>query len=130
MSLLFKKVLNKLKKLDNLKADKINITTDYEFKTGRIIDGKEEYSKKFIISALPSTSTYLAIETRLSNINYVNLEGSITGENIFSNLPFIEWGTMKNVSHYFDSSSNKIAIRVGGDMSMYGATEILYYTKN
>lgn len=46
MSLLIKKILEKIKKIDNVKADKINITSGVEYETGQIIDGKKEYGKR------------------------------------------------------------------------------------
>ena len=54
MSLLMKKVLQGIKSLNNNKADKVNITTGVEFKTGRIIDGKEEYGKEINVGYLES----------------------------------------------------------------------------
>ena len=54
MSLLIKKILQGIKSLNNNKADKVNITTGVEFKTGRIIDEKEEYGKEINVGYLES----------------------------------------------------------------------------
>ena len=54
MPLLTKKILQGIKNLNNNKADKVNITTGVEFKTGRIIDGKEEYGKRINVGYLES----------------------------------------------------------------------------
>lgn len=65
MPLLMKRVLQGIKSLNNLKADKVNITTDTEFKTGRIIDGKEEYGK--IINVGYLEAGYKEIAHRITN---------------------------------------------------------------
>lgn len=54
MSLLIKKILEKIKKIDNVKADKINITSGVEYETGQIIDGKKEYGKRINVGYLES----------------------------------------------------------------------------
>lgn len=129
MSLLMKKILQRIKSLNDDKADKVNITTGVEFKTGRIIDGKVEYGKIFEVEALASIAGNTVIATELTNITPIRLEGYIKGATLVSNLPFIYTG-QNSIYHYCSVSGNSITIRVTGDMSMYSATEILYYTKN
>ena len=51
---LLKQILQEIKSLNNNKADKTNITTGVEYKTGRIIDGKEEYGKRINVGYLES----------------------------------------------------------------------------
>lgn len=129
MSLLMKKILQGIKSLNDDKADKVNITTGVEFKTGRIIDGKVEYGKIFEVEALASIAGNTVIATELTNITPIRLEGYIKGATLVSNLPFIYTG-QNSVYHYCNASGNSITIRTTGDMSMYSVIETLYYTKN
>lgn len=108
-----------------------NITTGTEFETGRIIDGKKEYAKRFAAVTLPSSASNKIIQTGLTNINFIKLEGSISktdgSEN--SNLPWSYTG-QPDVYHYYSNTSKNITIRVSGDMSNYQVVETIYYTKN
>ena len=56
------------------KQDKLNITTGTEYETGRIIDGKKEYAKRFAAVTLPSSAANKIIQTGLNNINFIKLE--------------------------------------------------------
>lgn len=107
------------------------ITSGTEYETGRIIDGKKEYAKRFAAIALPSSASNTNIKTGLTNINFIKLEGSISktdgSEN--SNLPWSYTG-QPNVYHYYSNVSKNITIRVSGDMSNYQVVETIYYTKN
>lgn len=122
---------NKIKELINKKQNILNITTGTEYETGRIIDGKKEYAKRFSAIVLPSSTSNTNIQTGLTNINFIKLEGSISktdgSEN--SNLPWSYTGK-PNVYHYFSNTSKNITIRVSGDMSNYQVVETIYYTKN
>lgn len=113
------------------KQDKLNITTGTEYETGRIIDGKKEYAKRFTAIALPSSASNIIIQTGLTNINFIKLEGSIsnTDGSESSNLPYLYTGK-PNVYHYFSNTSKNITIRVSGDMSNYRVVETIFYTKN
>ena len=110
-------------------SNKNKITVGQEYETGRIINGKKEYAKMFQIEALSNAAGNTTIATELSNITPIKLEGIIKGATLVSNLPFVYTG-QNSVYHYCSASGNSITIRVTGDMSMYSATEILYYTKN
>lgn len=113
------------------KQDKLNITTGTEYETGRIIDSKKEYAKRFTAIALPNSASNIIIQTGLTNINFIKLEGSISktdgSEN--SNLPYL-YTRQPDVYHYYSNTSKNITIRVSGDMSDYQVIETIYYTKN
>ena len=120
-----KKEMKAIKALSN----KNKITAEEEFETGRIIDGKKEYGKRFTVQALPSTAGNVAINTNLSNITIIKLEGMLYGTTLVSNIPFM-YSSQPSVYHYFNPSSSQIVIRATDDMSSYSATETIYYTKN
>ena len=82
MSLLIKKILQGIKSLNNNKADKVNITTGVEFKTGRIIDEKEEYGKRINCGAGPNNGIR-SVATGLFNVTYLKIEGTITNGTIY-----------------------------------------------
>ena len=110
-------------------SNKNKIAVGQEYETGRVVNGKKEYAKMFQIEALSNAAGNTTIATELSNITPIKLEGIIKGATLVSNLPFMYTG-QNSVYHYCSASGNSIIIRVTGDMSMYSATEILYYTKN
>lgn len=110
-------------------SNKNKIAVGQEYETGRVVNGKKEYAKMFQIEALSNAAGNTIIATELSNITPIKLEGIIKGATLVSNLPFMYTG-QNSVYHYCSASGNSITIRVTGDMSMYSATEILYYTKN
>ena len=113
------------------KQDKLNITTGTEYETGRLIDGKKEYAKRFAAVTLPSSAANKIIQTGLNNINFIKLEGSIskTDGSESSNLPYLYTGK-PDVYHYFSNTSKNITIRASGDMGDYQVVETIYYTKN
>ena len=129
MSLLIKKILEKVKNIDKVKADKMDITTGVEFKTGRIIDGKEEYGKRIDCGTLPAESQLKYKSTGLSNINFIRLEGIIQSSTLATNIPF-EYPGQPTITHYYSLSNNQIIIKVVDDASKYTAIETVYYTKN
>lgn len=122
---------SKIKELINKKQNILNITTGTEYETGRIIDGKKEYAKRFTAIALPSSASNINIQTGLTNINFIKLEGSIskTDGSKSSNLPWLYTG-QADVYHYYSNTSKNITIRVSGDMSDHQVVETIYYTKN
>lgn len=120
-----KKEMKAIKALSN----KNKITAEEEFETGRIIDGKKEYGKRFTVQALPSTAGNIAINTNLSNITVTKLDGMIYGTALVSSMPFMYTG-QTSVYHYFNPTNNQIIVRATDDMSSYSATETIYYTKN
>lgn len=109
----------------------IKITTGEEYKTGRIIDGKEEYAKRFSPITLRNSAGNVVISTGLGNINFIKLEGSIIkkDDSESSNLPYLYTG-QPDVYHYFSNTSKNITIRVSGDMGDFQVVETIYYTKN
>lgn len=107
------------------------ITTGTEYETGRIIDGKKEYAKRFAAVALPSSAGNITIQTGLGNINFIKLEGAIMKKDgsDSSNLPWIYTGQAE-VYHYYSNTTKNITIRTSGDASNRQAVETIYYTKN
>ena len=112
----------------------INITTDVEFETGRIIDGKKEYGKRKSVSKLPNSANNVVIDFGILN-SAVTItrgpEGYIEGERDISNIPYSYTG-QPDVYHYISKATTNVTvtIRVTGDMSTFSATETIYYTKN
>lgn len=113
------------------KQDKLNITTGTEYETGRIIDGKKEYAKRFAAVALPSSAGNITVQTGLGNINFIKLEGTIMKKDgsDSSNLPWIYTGQAE-VYHYYSNTTKNITIRTNGDASNRQVVETIYYTKN
>lgn len=107
------------------------ITTGTEFETGRIIDGKKEYAKRFAAVALPSSAGNITVQTGLGNINFIKLEGAIMKKDGSdnSNLPWLYTGQAE-VYHYYSNTTKNITIRTSGDASNRQVVETIYYTKN
>lgn len=133
MSLLIKKILEKLKKLDNVKADKINVTTGIEHETGRIIDGKEEYGKRINISYLEAG--YKKIPHGITGWTRITkLEGIFYNENSNTTFTIPRSYPSDNARDGIDLSvgSNDIQLTCGTNYT--GTTFIgvitIYYTKN
>ena len=76
MSLLIKKILNKLKNIDE------NIVIGQEVKTNEIIDGKRVYKKRINCGAGPNNGTR-SIATGLSNVTYIKAEGIMTNGTMY-----------------------------------------------
>lgn len=106
----------------------INVISETEFETGRIINGKKEYGKRIEGGVLPSSAGNKNIPTGLSNINFIRMEGIITSSDICSTVPFTYTG-QPNIYHYFSPTSNAITIRVSDNASKYSIIETIYYTK-
>lgn len=106
-----------------------NITTGTEFKTGRIIDGKEEYGKKIDFGALPNATTkaiaHGVIGIKLHEI-VCEFEDSTT-QITFSNYG-VNPKNLKPLTAYVGSTN--INIHCEGDSSGYTGYVTLYYTKN
>ena len=104
------------------------ITTGIEFKTGRIIDGKEEYGKRINIGALPN-ATDKSIPTGLTNVKYTGMRGMATNNSSFICLPATAVSSMtQQVNIYI--TNNSIYLQTGNDRSSYTGTVTVYYTKN
>lgn len=107
------------------------ITTGTEVKTGRVIDGKEEYGKKIDIGALPNaTSKY--INTGLSNITLTRaIEGVMSNETSQRPLPYVSNSNAANsVTLYLNGSGSQLSVLTGYDWSSLTGHVTLYYTKN
>ena len=110
----------------------INIITGVEFETGRIIDGKKEYGKRINLGALPNAGTK-EVETGLSNVDFVRLEGCAKYEyGVWAPIPYIENGANSyyNVSIKITQYGEAIQLRCDADQSAFNAYVTLYYTKN
>lgn len=125
MSLLIKKILEKVKNIDNVKADKINVTTGTEYETGRLINGKKEYGYYYNgFGALPN-NTAKAINTGLSTSNtYTKITGIAIKNDGTDYRPIPN----QNIKIYFENGWINIA--TSEDLSAYKAIFEIYYTKN
>lgn len=128
MSLLIKKVLQGIKNLNENKADKVNITTGVEFKTGRIIDGKEECGKRINCGYLPDNG-HKEIVHDLTNITLIKYEafGKSPSGGLF-NFPFINLSTQRQA--ICQVSVQAILLDTNYDLSGYVGYVDLYYIKN
>lgn len=115
------------------KIDIANITTGTEFKTGRIIDGKEEYGKRIDLGTMPNATTK-NVTTGLSNITLTRpIEGVMTAPNQVLNLPLVNYGVSSNTAvnvYLADVSGNALGVRTNYDWSAATGFVTLYYTKN
>ena len=104
------------------------ITTGTEFKTGRIIDGKEEYGKRIELGELPNNTNKI-VETEL-NMNIVNIE-SLSGAAIrdTAKLPLPYVSNTAPIS-MFIAENGKLQITTTSDRSTYTGHAYVYYTKN
>lgn len=71
-----------IEKLFNSVEQRTNITTGQEFKTGKTIDGKEEYAKRINCGAGPNNGTR-SVATGLSNVTYIKAEGIVTNGTMY-----------------------------------------------
>lgn len=106
------------------------ITTGVEFKTGRIIDGKEEYGKMINFGALPNaTSKSVSIGFDSNTVNMTKIEGFVKVEGgVKYQLPYISQMGNNNVGVYVNGSS--VWIWTQADRTTNTAIVTLYYTKN
>jgi hypothetical protein len=124
------------------KMDIVNITTNGEpVKTGRIIDGKEEYVKMVQTTLGTGTTVNLnlkwTIDTGLSNIKASrNLDAFITNSNgtvLNCNMPRFNGGSLGGTSHlaYFDNSTGVISFETAGnERNGTEFTAYVYFTYN
>lgn len=124
MALLVKKTLNKLKDID------VKITTGQETKTNEVIDGKRVYKKRINCGAGPNNDAKI-IDTGLSNVTYVKVEGIVVGINsvfpINNTRPF---GSDQAFGVYVNTTNKQIVLESVADRSAYTVYVDLYYTKN
>ena len=106
--------------------DKVNIITGQEFKTGRVIDGKEEYGLRVDIGALPNT-TVKTIDTGLDfttiNMEYISGMATRTVDNAKTFLPIPNNGIEVWLSE------NNLKIDCSIDRSSFIGYVVVYYTK-
>ena len=125
MSLLIKKVLEKIKNIDN--KLKTNIVTDIEIETNETIDGKIVYKKVINCGNLPNTSSKtIAINSSFTKI--VKIEGLADASGIYLPLPYTNLSA--NGSIQVDVRGSNIQILTDSDRSTCTATVTIYYTKN
>ena len=122
MSLLIKKVLEKIKNIDN--KLKTNIVTDIEMETNYSIDGKIVYRKKCDFGSLPNTSIK-GVQFITTTAKIIKAEGiaiSRTEESHYFAIP--------NTTIKLDVENGWINITTLEDFSNCDAYVFLYYTKN
>ena len=111
---------------------KVNITTDGNpVKTGRIIDGKEEYVKRYYIATpvVPNPSYYVDSGLDINDINIIEIQGVIAGNtnNIFS-VPNANYNG-GYVYVYYRASDNQIIMNCSTqNYQSSGAYINLYFT--
>lgn len=105
------------------------ITTGTEVKTGRVIDGKEEYVKRLDIGNLPN-ATSKNVNHGLSNVKIERLEGVATNNGLQAlPLPFAsEQGASSSIR--LQSWASYVSVYTGTDRSAFTGVVYIYYTKN
>lgn len=105
------------------------ITTGTEVKTGRVIDGKEEYVKRLDIGNLPN-ATAKNVNHGLSNVKIERLEGVATNNGLQAlPLPFAsEQGASSSIR--LQSWGSYVSVYTGTDRSAFTGVVDIYYTKN
>ena len=105
------------------------ITTGTEVKTGRVIDGKEEYVKRLDIGNLPN-ATSKNVNHGLSNVKIERLEGVATNNGLQAlPLPFAsEQGVSSSIR--LQSWGSYVSVYTGTDRSAFTGVVDIYYTKN
>lgn len=121
---------SKIKELINKKQNILNITTGIEYETGRIIDGKKEYAKRFNCGNGPNNET-IQVETGLTNVKYTKIEGMAYTTSIFFPLNMVRpIGKTDSTSIGVYVSANKILIESAIDRSAFTIVVDVYYLKN
>lgn len=105
------------------------ITTGTEVKTGRVIDGKEEYVKRLDIGNLPN-ATSKNVNHGLSNVKIERLEGVATNNGLQAlPLPLAsEQGVSSSIR--LQSWGSYVSVYTGTDRSAFTGVVDIYYTKN
>jgi len=111
----------------------IDVVLGVEFKTGRFINGKEEYCKRINTGALPNkTQKQIAIGIDVKNITIQKYEGmaSNSSNGACKPLPYVN-ATYTNYNIQVDIwETSYINITTNNDWSSYDTSYIdLYYTK-
>lgn len=100
------------------------ISTNISRKTGRIIDGKEEYIKKIDLGSLPN-NTIKNVTTNLSNIKITNFYGVARSETGQRKLPFSTTSGLC-LDIYFNQQGSTITIASNYDFSVYTEAELYF----
>ena len=115
------------------KQTNIPIVTTTEFKTGKIIDGKEEYGKLINLGNLPNASTKNVphgIKNFTTACNITKIEGFAQGDNTSCfPLPYSSPSGLTLCIGITITNSN-ISVVTGNDRSSLTGHVTLYYTKN
>ena len=115
------------------KQTNIPIVTTREFKTGKIIDGKEEYGKLINLGNLPNASTKNVahgINNFTTACNITKIEGFAQGDNTSCfPLPYSSPSGLTLCIGIIITNSN-ISVVTGNDRSSLTGHVTLYYTKN
>lgn len=121
------KLQEKSNELNNMLTNRI--IAGIEYATNEYINGQQVFRKKIDVGFLPNT-TSKTIETGLSNINTIKIEGkAINGSGTFFPLPFVTPAQLNlAVSLYVENGSN-IKIITGTNRSDFYGVVDLYYTK-
>lgn len=115
------------------KQTNIPIVTTTEFKTGKIIDGKEEYGKLINLGNLPNASTKNVphgIKNFTTACNITKIEGFAQGDDTSCfPLPYSSPSGLTLCIGIIITNSN-ISVVTGNDRSSLTGHVTLYYTKN
>ena len=106
------------------------IVTGQEYETGRVIDGKKEYGKRINCGKGPNNNRK-EVDTNLSNVFYLPLEGIVTnGEITFNTNSTRPLDGTDNGSLGAYIQNNKIILESKTDRSGYDVIITIYYFKN
>ena len=112
------------------RIDGLDITTGTEFKTGNIIDGKNEYGKRINLGNLPNATTK-TVNTSLSGIQLTRPIQAYFIGGIQANIPYDDGTTSKLINIYLNQTGSTITVAcTGHDYSSYVGYATLYYTKS
>ena len=108
-----------------------NITTGAEFKTGRIIDGKEEYGKRIDCGALPDGTGLRTIAHGISNFMVTKIEAYAYSSTYgrWMTLPLVENGAGSAYNVSINVDTTKITLNSDNSQAHYNAYVTIYYTK-
>ena len=110
----------------------VKITTGQEFKTGRIIDGKEEYGKRIDFGALPNnTSKTVSHGINFSKSSFISMQCDFQETNY--KISFQNYGVRPQTTNepiIAFVGNTVIGIKTVSDMSAYTGFATIYYTKN
>lgn len=109
----------------------IKITTGQEFKTGRIISGKEEYGKRIDFGALPNnTSKTVSHGINFSKSSFISMQCDFQETNYkisFQNYGIKPQTTNEPIIAFVGNTV--IGIKTVSDMSAYTGFVTIYYIK-